>query len=119
MVRSLCLLIIFLGFIGGGFVAPFVATLGYVWVDTFSPQSVAYIVLNQLPDALDHGLLRPGKLFCHRPKRAASSTLTTTLVICLGIWSTVTLLWAEVPDAAWSNGTGPSRPSCSRHSSLL
>ena len=59
MVRSLCLLIIFLGFIGGGFVAPFVATLGYVWVDTFSAASRGlHHPESGFPVALAHGLRR-------------------------------------------------------------
>ncbi len=49
MLRSLWLLFVYVSFLGLSVTAPFVATLGYVWVDTFQPQNVAYIMLNQLP----------------------------------------------------------------------
>ena len=42
---------IFLSFFVFGAVAPFILTLGYIWVDTFRPQEVAWFVMNQLPVA--------------------------------------------------------------------
>jgi hypothetical protein len=59
-VRSLWLLAIYLIFIGLGATAPFVATLGYVWVDTFRPQEVAYFLLNDLPVAMIVGVMALG-----------------------------------------------------------
>ena len=55
MLRSLWLLFVYTSFLGLSVNAPFVATLGYVWVDTFQPQNVAYIILNQFPVALIMG----------------------------------------------------------------
>lgn len=55
MLRSLWLLGIYLMFLGIGTTAPFVLVLGYVWVDTFRPQQVAYLFLNQIPVALIMG----------------------------------------------------------------
>ncbi len=46
MLRSLWLFAIYIGFLGIGTTAPFVLVLGYVWVDTFRPQDVAYVLLN-------------------------------------------------------------------------
>ena len=56
MLRSLFLTLVYLSFICLGVAAPFVLTLGYVWVDTFQPQAVAYIILNQIPVALIMGV---------------------------------------------------------------
>lgn len=55
MLRSLWLFAIYIGFLGIGTTAPFVLVLGYVWVDTFRPQDVAYVLLNELPVALVMG----------------------------------------------------------------
>jgi hypothetical protein len=44
-----------LSFLGLGIATPFVMTLGYVWVDTFRPQDVAYLILNELPVAFIMG----------------------------------------------------------------
>ena len=52
MLRSLWLLFVYVSFVGLSATAPFVAALGYLWVDTFQPQNVAYIILNQLPVAM-------------------------------------------------------------------
>ncbi|MGK7864663.1 DUF5935 domain-containing protein [Falsiroseomonas sp. E2-1-a4] len=41
MLRSLFLIAVYCGFLGLSAVAPFVLSLGYVWVDTFRPQQVA------------------------------------------------------------------------------
>ena len=51
MLRSIWLLFVYVSFLGLGASAPFILALGYVWVDTFKPQEVAYIILNQLPVA--------------------------------------------------------------------
>ncbi len=38
MLRSLYISLVYGVFLFGGFVAPFTMGLGYVWVDTFTPQ---------------------------------------------------------------------------------
>ena len=60
MLRSLWLLLVCASFLGVSGSAPFVATLGYVWVDTFGPQNVAYILLNQIPVAMIMGAVAVG-----------------------------------------------------------
>ena len=52
MARSLYLCVIYGAFLCAGLVAPFALGLGYVWVDTFTPQSVAYSLLNEFPVSL-------------------------------------------------------------------
>ena len=52
MLRSAYVTVIYLGFLILGLSAPFVFSLGYVWVDTFSPQKVATEVLPLFPVSL-------------------------------------------------------------------
>lgn len=102
MIRSLALLFVFLSFIGLGFVAPFITTMGYVWVDTFRPQAVSYIILNQIPVALVMGIAAFGTYFMMDRRSPPQMTTSTLLVVLMCVWVTVTCLWAQVPDAAWS-----------------
>ncbi len=72
MLRSLWLLLVYASFLGVSSAAPFVATLGYVWVDTFGPQNVAYILLNQIPVAMIMGPWRSEPTFCWTGARLRS-----------------------------------------------
>jgi len=101
VVRSLYLIIVFLVFLGAGAVAPFVFTLGYVWVDTFRPQAVALMFLNQLPVAMIMGVAAFGSYLAMDRRMPPRLNLATTLTVAMGIWITMTVMWAEVPDAAW------------------
>jgi putative inorganic carbon (hco3(-)) transporter len=101
VLRSLWLLALYLGFVGLGFSVPFVATLGYVWVDTFRPQEVAYILLNQLPVALIMGVVALGSYILFDRRSPPRMSLETGLQAAMAIWVTLTLFWAEVPEAAW------------------
>jgi putative inorganic carbon (HCO3(-)) transporter len=102
VLRSLWLLFLFVSFLGLGASAPFVATLGYVWVDTFQPQAVAYIVLNQLPVALIMGVAAVGLYLLLDRRAPPPLTLQTVLHLAMLVWVTTTLIWAVLPDAAWS-----------------
>ena len=50
--RDLILLTVLAVIIFNGFKAPFVMLLGYVWVDIFSPQTLAYGPLSRVPLSL-------------------------------------------------------------------
>ena len=97
MLRSLWLLFVYLAFLGLGTAAPFVMTLGYVWVDTFRPQEVASIVLNQLPVALIMGAGAMLSYFALDRRSPPPLTLQSALQVLMAVWMTLTLLWAEVP----------------------
>ncbi len=101
MLRSLWLLFVYVAFLGLGLSAPFVATLGYVWVDTFQPQNVAYIVLNQLPVAMIMGVVAIGGYLLLDRRSPPRFTLQTGLQVAMIVWVTLTLIWAVAPDAAW------------------
>ena len=101
MIRSLFLLFVYLSFLGLGVVAPFVMTLGYVWVDTFQPQYVAYVILNQFPVALIMGGGAVLSYLALDRRFPPMLTVQSVLQILLAIWMTMTLLWAEVPGPAF------------------
>ena len=100
MIRSLWLLGVYLAFLGLGMGAPFVLTLGYVWVDTFRPQSVAFIGLNQVPVAMIMGVMALGGYLAFDRRSPPRITLLTVLTLIMAGWVTTTLLWAEDLPAA-------------------
>lgn len=101
MVRSALLLTVFASFFLFGASTPFILTLGYVWVDTFRPQSVAYLILNQLPVAMLMGGAAVGAYLLLDRRAPPRLSLIAVLQILLALWVTATCLWAEVPQAAW------------------
>jgi putative inorganic carbon (HCO3(-)) transporter len=101
VLRSLLLLFVYVAFLGLSVSAPFVATLGYVWVDTFQPQTVAYIILNQFPVAMIMGAVAfVGYLALDRLS-PPPITLPAVLHMSMAVWITCTLIWAQAPDLAW------------------
>jgi putative inorganic carbon (hco3(-)) transporter len=101
VLRSLWLLFVYISFVGLSVSAPFVATLGYVWVDTFQPQEVAFIILNQIPVAMIMGLIALGGYFLVDRRSPPPLTMQTILQASMAVWITLTLMWAQVPDPAW------------------
>ncbi len=101
MLRSAWLLILYLSFLGLGITTPFVMTLGYIWVDTFQPQAVAYFVLNELPVAF---IMGAGAVLTYLVLDRRSPPPLMTPMVCqimLAIWMTMTLMWAQLPDRAF------------------
>ncbi len=101
MLRSLWLLLLYLSFLGLGVATPFVMTLGYVWVDTFRPQEVSYIILNQFPVAMIMGGGAILAYFLLDRRSPPPLMLPSVVTVAIAIWMTVTLVWAELPDRAW------------------
>ena len=77
-------------------------TLGYVWVDTFQPQAVAYFILNELPVAFIMGAGAFLTYFVLDRRSPPPLMLASVCMVGLAIWMTVTLSWAELPDRAWT-----------------
>jgi putative inorganic carbon (HCO3(-)) transporter len=100
MLRSLWLLLLYFSFLGLGVAFPFVMTLGYVWVDTFQPQAVAYYILNDAPVAMIMGVGAFGSYFLLDRRSPPPLTLQSVLQVSLAMWMTATLMWAELPDRA-------------------
>jgi probable O-glycosylation ligase (exosortase A-associated) len=101
VLRSLWLLFVYISFLGLSTQAPFVATLGYVWVDTFSPQSVAYIILNQINVAMIMGATAFGTYLLLDRRSPPRLSAETMLMAAMVIWVNLTMIWAQAPDAAW------------------
>lgn len=101
MLRSIWLLFVYVAFLGLSTSAPFVATLGYVWVDTFSPQNVAYIVLNQMPVAMIMGVLAVGTYFFMDRRTPPPLSAESVLMAAMTIWVNLTMIWAVAPESAW------------------
>ena len=101
MLRSLWLLLVYASFLGVSGSAPFVATLGYVWVDTFGPQNVAYILLNQIPVAMIMGAVAVGAYLLLDRRSPPPLSVEMALMIAMMIWVSLTMIWAQVPSAAW------------------
>ena len=101
MLRSIWLLVLYLSFLGLGVTTPFVMILGYVWVDTFRPQEVSYIILNELPVAFIMGAGAFLSYFALDRRSPPPLMLPSVIMVMMAIWMTVTLMWAELPDRAW------------------
>lgn len=99
--RALYFCVIYAMFFVLGVEAPFILTLGYVWVDTFRPHLVAYSALQNVPVSMVMGVAALGSYLLldrrHPPRLNGGIVLT----ILLAIWVTLTTTWAEAPDAAW------------------
>ncbi|MEI7709896.1 MAG: putative O-glycosylation ligase, exosortase A system-associated [Rhodospirillales bacterium] len=101
MLRSILLLFVYISFLGLGASAPFILALGYVWVDTFRPQEVAYIILNQLPVAMIMGAAAMGAYLVFDRKDPPKLTLAGATPAILAVWSTVAMAWSVAGDFAW------------------
>jgi putative inorganic carbon (hco3(-)) transporter len=101
VLRSLWLLFVYVSFLGLSTSAPFVATLGYVWVDTFGPQNVAYILLNQMPVAMIMGAVAVGGYLALDRRSPPRLSAEMMLMIAMTVWVNLTMIWAQVPSAAW------------------
>jgi putative inorganic carbon (HCO3(-)) transporter len=101
MLRSLYIMLIYVMFLSFGAAAPFVLSLGYVWVDTFEPQAVASIILSSIPVSLIMGVAALGSyaIFDNRKGRVCFISI---LLLIFAVWVTITTSFlAEVPGAAW------------------
>ena len=101
MLRSSWLLLLYLSFLGLGITTPFVMTLGYIWVDTFQPQAVAYFILNELPVAFIMGAAAVVTYALLDRRSPPPLMIPSACQVMLALWMTATLLWAELPDRAY------------------
>jgi putative inorganic carbon (hco3(-)) transporter len=96
MFRSLYLTLVYGTFLCAGLVAPFVLGLGYVWVDTFTPQNIAYSILTEFPISLVMGSAAV-LAYILQDRRAPPRFYTVTiLIILMGLWVTFTTFNAPV-----------------------
>lgn len=101
MLRSIWLFGLYIAFLVLGTQAPFVISLGYVWIDTFRPQNVAYIILNQFPVSAVMGAAAFLAYFVADRRSPPRPNMISIMQVMLPIWVTLTLIWAVSPAAAF------------------
>jgi hypothetical protein len=102
VLRSIYLSAVFLTFVGLGAAAPFIYSLGYVWVDTFRPQDITYFFLNQIPVSMIMGVLAFVSYVLIDRKLPAPITIHTILTGLFALWVTITTIFFAVsPISAW------------------
>jgi putative inorganic carbon (HCO3(-)) transporter len=104
MLRSLFLTGAYLSFFVFGASAPFVLTLGYVWVDGADPQFLSYGtgLLPKLPISLIIGAAAFGSYLMMDRRDGPRFNPATGLVLLFALWVTITtFVIAEVPSAAF------------------
>src|SRR3954470_10101074 len=100
MLRSLYLTFAWLGFLGIGFAAPFVLSLGYIWVSIFRPQVVAYEILNTIPVSLITGALAIGWFVVRDMRAPPRPSATLSMMLAMAIWVTFTTAVVAVSPAS-------------------
>lgn len=101
MVRSLYVLIIYLAILGIGTGAPFLFTLGYVWVDIFRPQDISWTLLPNMPVAALMGGAAIGTYLAFDRQSPPRVTAITVVTIVFALWVTATTFQAIAPKPAW------------------
>jgi probable O-glycosylation ligase (exosortase A-associated) len=101
MIREFVLVLVYLAFLVLGCVAPFIFTLGYLWVDTFRPQELSYLYLQSFPVSMIMAAAALGGYLVLDRKDPPPLRAQTVLTLLLGVWVTFTTMMAVAPDAAW------------------
>lgn len=102
MLRSLFFALIFLSFLVGGFVAPFVFSLGYVWASIVRPQDVVYGFVAAVPVSMMFSVLAISGYLVFDRKYPPRPSPVLILMFVLPVWITITTVqFAVVPEAAW------------------
>ncbi len=99
--RSIFLLGVFSIFLFYGFVAPFAAGLGYLWIDMVTPQRLAYSIINGQPISQIMAVTTISLYLLLDRKHPPKMTFLHVLLIVWALWVTLTTTWAEVPENAW------------------
>src|SRR5580698_9616402 len=100
--RSLYLCLIYGAFLCAGLVAPFALGLGYVWVDTFTPQDVAYTLLTEFPVSMVMAVATLVAYLAADRRSPPRINTVTVLILLMAAWVTFTTLNNPVaPDAAF------------------
>ena len=103
MLRSLWLSMIYGVFLCAGLMAPFALGLGYVWVDTFSPQKIAYSILTEIPVSAVMGIATIAAYLLIDRRSPPRPNLIMVLIVAMGVWVTYTTQFEAVaPEWAWS-----------------
>lgn len=94
---DLLLVLAFISFFALGTLAPFVFSLGYVWVDIFSPHLLSYGLLKSVPVSFLIGAAAFLSYLLFDRRTPPRPTLLISLYFMLAIWISLTTSWAVVP----------------------
>lgn len=97
--QSIFLSAVFLGLILLGFIAPFGAALGFVWVDIVKPQQLAYSIINGLPLSLIAAIAMLMQFALKDRKSPPKFGTLLTLLFIFSLWVTLTTMMSTVPSA--------------------
>ncbi len=100
--RDLAIILTYVSFLTLGTMAPFVLSLGYVWVDLFGPQYLGWSPLSFIPVAFVMGAAAVAAYLLLDRRAPPRITLPTLLFLGIGLWITATTSWAAVPEAGWA-----------------
>lgn len=103
MLRSLLLLFMYFLFLGSGVAVPFVATLGYVWLDLLQPQNMTYVLfLSSMPVAMIMGVAALATYLGMDRRSPPPITPELILQLTMAAWITFTSAFlAVVPEYTW------------------
>jgi probable O-glycosylation ligase (exosortase A-associated) len=90
MIRSLYLTLIYGLLLVVGVATPFACALGYVWVDTFTPQYIAYSILTEFPVSLVMGVTTALTYFFADMKYPPRPYLLLVLMVMMSLWCVFT-----------------------------
>ena len=101
MMRGIYIILMYISFFAVRSVAPFVLSLGYVWVDIFNPQRVARALLQGVPLSLIIAIAAIGAYLVLDRRNPPRVTVVTVFTLLLMGWATLSLSWAVLTDDAW------------------
>ncbi len=100
--RDLAIILTYVSFLTLGTMAPFVLSLGYVWVDLFGPQYLGWSPLSFIPVSFVMGAAAVAAYLLLDRRAPPRITWPTLLFLAMGLWITATTSWAAVPTASWA-----------------
>ena len=99
--RDLWISLVFVVLLAAGVTAPFVAGLGYVWIDTFFPQRLADEMIGRFPISLIMGALTFFSYLALDRRAPPRISWILVLTLFMAAWVTLTSTWSVAPDEAW------------------
>lgn len=85
-----------------GFSYPFIAVLGYVWIDIVKPQGLVYSMINGLPVALIAASIALGSYILSKEKKNIPSVAMVTMLSLFAAWMTLTAAIADQGIQPWT-----------------
>ena len=98
---DLFLVLSFVGLLALGTLAPFVFSLGYVWVDTFLPHRISDALLTNVPVAMIMAVAALGSYLAMDRRAPPRMSWLHLMYFLLAAWITLTSTWAVAPGPAW------------------